>query len=564
MNNKKNIMYLLAGIFALVAAHLYLSFGRGVKLTMRDTPLDRSMLQADAITIEKAGRPPVELRKTDAGWVVSEPFSAGAEEGAVARILDSLALYKIRETFTEKELSKFGKRRADFALANPRIKVGVSRGEVRRRVSLGRKTPAGDGVFAAIEGDDMTYVLDPRVLEYVDIPSDSLRLKSLAVREPMPVTMFDVKRPHGVFMRLQKRDRGWVHCADTDSGRDLPASSARIEEFLSLLEKSSAKTFVWPVGASNEPSVATAPLLAGYGLDSESGTAITIRDKGRPPCQIVFGKEAENGLVYALVQNAGAVVTVDGALKDLALGSDFSDTRLFPYEPARVSRIALKEDGVDYLLARDSDGRWVMDSPVAAPADAGEVGRLLNGILSATAAERDPGGFTVSLSTNMPSESISRSVLAPGFSFSSLRSREIAKFNPSEIRRIVSSVDGGEAVASVVFDRDMRGWIAENSKTGSIVRQDAVGAVLDELKSLDAVAIVTLKATEAELAKFGLSKPAYTVSVDFFNEGSFRRNLFIGGRTSTGYYATMGAAFDAVFILSDEAVSRLTSPLLGQ
>lgn len=563
MNNRKTIIYLLVGILALVAAHLYLSFGGGVKLRVRDTVLDRSMLGADKIVIERRGEAGVVLSGKDGAWRVLEPYMADASLSGVARILDALVLYKIEETFTDGELARFGKRRSDFGLADPAVKVSVSKGAETVHVSLGRKTPAGDGVFASIEGDAMTYVLDPRVRGYVDIPSDALRSRALTRREPGPVNMFDVKRGHGVLMRFSKVDGGWKRCADREGAVDSPASSAKIDEFLGALAKAAASAFVWPVGATNEPPVATAPLLAGYGLDPESGITITIRDRGLPPSQIVLGKEAGGGLVYALVQNSTAIVTVDGKLKDMALESDFTDSRIFPYEPSFVTRIALTDGGVDYLLAKKRDGAWVMDAPVSAPADPAEVELLIGRILSATAKDRAADGVGIALATNAPAEKISRSAVLDGFDMARLRSREMARFDYTDIRRIVSSTADGP-VASVVYDRDRRAWAVESSKSGSAVRLDAIETVLKELNPLNADSIVTLKATDADLAKFGLEKPAYTISVDFFKDNSLRRNVFIGERTATGYYATMGAAFDAVFLLSDEAVSHLTAPLTGE
>lgn len=564
MNNRKCIFYLFAGILAVIAVHLYLSFGGGEKLRVRTTALDRSMLQADGIVIERTGAPVVRLGNIDGEWRIFEPYVSKAASGAVARILDSLVLYKIVESYSDNYLAKAAKRRSDFGLADPVVKIRVTKGRDRACVHLGDRTPDGGGVFAVIEGDAMTYVLDRRVLEFSDIPSDELRSRELSERESSPVHMFDVKRAQGSLMRFSRKNGQWMLRADREGFADSPASNARIDEFLNALSKAEARSFIWPVGASNEPSVVTAPLLAGYGLDSESGITITIRDKGLPPSQIVFGNEAGAGLVYALVRNSAAVVTVDGRLKDMALESDFSDSRLFPGEPSRVSRIAITDNGVDYLLAKNADGDWVMDSPVVAPADEKGVSLLLDRILAATVAERDMDGLAVSLATNAPVERISRGVLPAGFSFAALRSRKIATFEPSDIRRIVSEPGAGLPGSSVLFDKDRRTWIVENSESGSSVRQDAVATILDELRSLDAVSVVTLKATDAELARFGLDDPAYTVSVDFFKENSIRRNVFIGERTSTGYYATMGAAFDAVFILSDESVARLTTPLLGR
>lgn len=564
MNNKNTIIYLLFGIALAVTAHLYISYGGGGNLSARGTALDRPMLRADRIVVERLAAPPVELLKTDAGWRMIRPYAAEAAEAAVSRMLDSLVFGKVIETYTGNYLMKVGKRRSDFGLADPAVKITVFRGGERSCVHLGDRIPGDDGVFAAIEGDSTTYVLERGVLEFSDMKPDGFRSREIVKCDADAIGMFDIKRSGGIMMNFVRTDGRWMYRADRNSSRGIPVSGVKIEEFLSALAKAEAKAFVWPVGAVNEPAAVTAPLLASYGLDSENGVALTIYDRGRNPVRMVLGNEAEGGLVYALVQDSSAVVTVDGSLKEMAAKSDFSDLRIFPFDASAITRLSLSDNGVEYLLARNADGGWVIDSPVSAQADAKEVQRLLGRILAATVDDRDVNGIAVSVSTNAPAEKISSSVLPDGFSFAGLRSREITRFDPSAIRRIVSCRGGGTVASSVVFDKDKRSWIVGNSASGTSVREEVVAGILDTLQALDAVSIVTLKATDAELKEFGLEKPAFTVSVDFFTENSLRRNIFIGERTSTGYYATMGAAFDAVFILSDENVSKLTSPFVAK
>lgn len=561
MNNRRNIIYMIVGIVVLVLLHIYLSLGGASNLTKRETVLDKKMLAADAISIERSGGQRVELKKMDDGWSILSPYSADADESAVEKMLDFLVACKIgeRNTYTEKELAKCNLRRSDLGLDNPAVKVRVSKGGASETVLVGNRVSTTNEVYAVIGDDSCVYLLDSRILGLVDVPSETFRSRKLIVRESLPIAMFDIKRPDGRLLRMRKSDGQWMCCGDSVTGRYEPASNLRIDEFLACLDKSGAEDFVWPVGAAGEPSLVTVPMLAGYGLDTEGGVAITVRDKGLPPNQVVLGNDAGDGLVYALVQNAKAIVRVDRRLKDLAISKDFSDSRIFPYEASRVSRISFFDGGVDYRLAKTGEGKWIMDSPVSANADEEGVKKLLERILAATTNDRDSDGITVSLSTNSPAEKISRSVLLSDFSPAMLRSREIARFDTSDIRRIVSGSEG--AVSSVICDRDKQVWVSDSSSAGSVVRQEAVDGILSKLKSLNAQSIVTLKATEGELKLFGLDKPFCTISIDFFKENSLRRNIFIGERTEQGYYATMGASFDAVFILSFADVTLLTSPL---
>lgn len=562
MNNSRSIIYLLTGILILIMAHVYLSFTGEAKLTNRETILDKSMIDADLITIEHQDGSSMEIKKTGSVWNIEKPFWAVAEEGAVARVLDFLVVNKIQEKniYTKKELEKSRARRIDLGLDKPKIKVCITKGDISRTVFIGNKAPSQKEVFAAVEGDDCVYVLDVGVLEVMGTTSEKLRSKNLVIRGSAPVTMFDLKRPDGALMRFCRKEGQWMSCVEEETGRYTPASNIKIEEFLNSLAKAKAEDFIWPIGVTNEKSSVTAPMLAGYGLDVDRGVVITIRDKTLSSSRIVIGNDAGDGFDYALVQNEKALVKIDGSLRDLVMASDFSDTRLFPSELSRIDRVALIDAGVDYRLAKNSNGKWVIDSPIAAVADEQSVKNLIERILKMTVNEREKNGVSVSIATNIPAEKISRTALLEGFSLAGLRTREIAAFEPSDVRRIVATA--GDSVSSVAYDTDKRIWVADSLSAGAQVRQDAVKEVVEKLKSLNAVEIVTLKATESELKMFGLDKPACTIAVDFFKENSLRRNIFIGERTSTGYYATMGAAFDAVVILSDEDVVRLTSELV--
>ena len=562
MSNRNVIFYLLLGIVLAVVAHLYVSYGGGEKLTPRDTILDQSMLEADRIHIEKFGKASVELCKTDLAWRITKPYTAEASQEAVLKILDSLVLQKIEETYTDNFLSKLGKRRADFGLLNPRVKIHIFKGLKKVSVFIGDKTPNSDGVFAFIEGESMTYVLGRGILDLIDVDLDRFRMRKIIKCRADLVDIIDIKRANNPVLNFSKSNGRWCYRVDSNGSIETPASSVMIDEFLLSFAKAEVKSFVWPIGATNESQVVTAPLLAGYGLDSESGTTVTIYNKGLAASRIVLGKEAENGLVYALVQDSSAIVMVDGYLKDLVTKKDFYDSRIFPYDINTVSRLAVTGGNVDYILAKNSKGEWVLDSPIVARADSKEVELFLDKILAATNADRDTNGISVSLSTNMPAERISANILPSGFSFANFRSREILRLDPGDVRRIVAKGDGSESESSIVYDKDKRAWIVESSSIGTNARQDAIFDILSVLQSLNATSIVTLKANEGELKAFGLEKPNYTISLDFFKEDALRRNIFIGERMSTGYYATMGAAFDAVFILSDEDVARITSVLV--
>lgn len=562
MKMRKTNILLLLGIAALVGVHAYMYLSGGSKFIRRVTLLDRSVFSADSIAIDRHGDTDVVLARTEDEWRLQKPYPAGANMENISRLLDSLAFGKIHSSYSDGDLAKFGKTRSDYGLGNSRLKVSVNTGRDVKVVSFGKKTPSGDGVFVAVAGDPMIYVADVRMLDAADIPAESFRMQSVFVRDVANVKTFDIKMGQSAATRFIRESDRWKALSLSESGAGKTASSVKVAEFISLLSKSVAKSFVWPVGASNETAVASSSLLAGYGLDAESAVTVTLRDKVFPDEQIVLGRAASDGLVYALVQNGSAIVTVDGALKDMADSRDFIDSRLYPYEAGKVSRIAISDGTAECMLARSEEGAWRLDTPISAVADNAAAEKLLHRILSLTADDRDEGGVAVSLSTNAPVEKVSHNALFEGVTLAELRSREIVKIDPSDVKRIVAMPKGLESSA-VVFDRDLRTWKTDASSRNSFAAKESIEGVLAALNPLKALRVVSLSASESDLHRYGLDNPWFQVAIDFFSTGSIRRNILIGEKTQDGYYAMMGA-FDAVFVISEESLMRLTAPILTE
>jgi hypothetical protein len=84
---------------------------------------------------------------------------------------------------------------------------------------------------------------------------------------------------------------------------------------------------------------------------------------------------------------------------------------------------------------------------------------------------------------------------------------------------------------------------------------------LSAISPLKAVEVVTLRATQPELAKYGLENPAYTIAIDRVQADAIRRNIRIGEVSGSGRYATVGS-LDAVFLIPEETVKKFIAPIV--
>lgn len=561
MKNLRFIVWLAVGIVALAAVNAWLSLdgSQNAALVPRASLLTVPDDTVSLLEISRNGAVESVLARTGS-WRLVEPFAASVDEAVVKKLVDALAYAPIGESLGDQELLKLNRTRADFGLESPRVRVRVRAGSGETVVSFGSSTPSGAEVYAAVEGVAAVYAVPSNTFAAVDVPPSGFRRRTLFTSGEESVVSFDVKRG-GEFLSFRREGEGWKMLQPTEG----PASATNVKKLLLDVVSASAVGFVWPVGASNEVNEASAALLASYGLDPESAVTVTLKGADGADRRISFGSEASEGLVYALVHNGSAIVTVDRALKDLAsLGnSAFSDTRLFPYEPSQVTGLSLVDGGVSCLLAKGEDGFWRMDAPVSAPAETASVETLLSSVLALRGADADEDGVEVSVSPGDRKVRVARDALGVGFRLEDLRSLEILRIDPSSVRRLAVTGADVNKSSAIVYDRDRRAWNVESSTVSGTVSEPAVARVLAAVAPLRAARVVKLKVSANDLSGYGLDTPLFTVAIDLEREDAIRRNILVGDRTDDGRFATVGAS-DAVFVLPETVVDDLSAGLVGE
>ena len=561
MRNAKSIIILLTIIAVAAALDYFVYFGKGPSSTSKRTTLVDFQSEAVSVRIERVGSPAVVLDRGLGGWRLTDPFASGADEQAVMKIVDVLTQTPVVEVISDSELLKLGRTRADFSLEEPVLTVtltGMDKSVCR--FMFGSATPTQDGVYASVEGVDAVFILGKPAFSFVDVRPDDLRQRSLLPLGGAWVTSFEIKREGIPLLEFLRTGAGWNVGSEK-------ASSQKITEFIDDLTTASAVSFIWPVGSSNETDHVTSSLLAGYGLDPDSAVTVTLNDINGKSRRLSFGKEADDGNVYALVQNGNAIVTVPSKLRDFARQDPvmFTDSRLFPVEARSVNGFSVSSDGSLYSLVRDKDGKWGLESPVVAPADQEASDALLSLILSLSPADVvKENGVAVSVLTNMSKVLIPRERILGKRTFEDLRSREMLKIDAPLVKRIVSTVGGKTPkTASVVYDRERRQWNLDTEADGVAVNVKGVESVLSVINPLAAVRIEKLAVVAADLDDYGLDTPFLTVAIDQDSDETIRRNILIGKKTRGGRFATIGSS-DAIFVISDATVSRLSASIVGK
>lgn len=559
MSNTRTMSWLASLIVLLILAHLFLDMrGSGISRIARRGTIAPGADVASAISVKYEGKPSLVLSKASGEWRLVSPFRARADRQAVLALLDGLAFTPILDSMDDSELRKLDRRRQDFGLQPPVLEVETLGANGVEKVAFGGSTPMGDGVYAVVEGENVVFVVPTNVFAAADKSFDGFRSHALCDIAADEVGAFDIRLAAGTFFRFIRSGDKWRMTEPSVAA----ASAQKVNKFITAILDARAEGFAWPVGATNEMETASASLLAGYGLDPDSAVTLTFKGVDGIDHQVSFGRDAEKGFVYALALNGSAIVTIDSSLKDMLVSdvSNMMDKRLFPVEASAVSSISIQSGDAQCILAKGPDGEWRIDAPVSAPADKVAVDGLIGRLLSLNTQDQDMSGVKVSLGPDVEPAYVPSTAILDGFGFERFRSCEMLDIAPSQVRRLVVTKDGAKPTA-VIYDANRRVWDVEASEVGGVADTEAIEAILSAITPLKAVEVVTLRATQPELAKYGLENPAYTIAIDRVQADAIRRNIRIGEVSGSGRYATVGS-LDAVFLIPEETVKKFIAPIV--
>jgi hypothetical protein len=579
MSNRRAILFFLFGSLALAVVLWMFSYRAAAVATVRTRSTLSGFDPAHVTRLEvkpvgSSSGPEVAIERSGDAWRIVSPFSAETDPAAVSRLLDAVTLSPVADMLSLDDLRSLGHSLADFGLAPARMSVEITAGTKRERLLLGGDTPSGSEIYARSEELRNVFTVSADVFRLVSAGPDSLRRLSLVAGAAADVVGLEFRIPDKPFVKLARENNVWRLLLPAPAPADAKTADALVERLVS----SRVSHFVWPSAASGAVAADSKPradLLASYGLDPASPTAFTATVRRAPDAadQIVFGKPAGTNLVYALVQNGGAVVAVDSSLADFCRVGEagLRDTRLFPCAAADVSSVTITApDAVIYRLVQDKDRVWRLDTPVNAPADPSAASWLVECVLrlrQADLAEKGVGVAVSTASTNMPAFSVATPELTKPGTFANLRAKTLLEIDPAAVRKI--SLRTASGVTAVEWDAERGAWNLMPSTDGDAppkppagaVNEAAVKRLLTALARVDAGSVETLSATAGDFTRCGLDKPAFVVAVDLAGEKTVHREIVIGGAASGGgRFATVGGA-DAVFVVPRTTVSALTASL---
>src|SRR5712664_2407830 len=148
------------------------------KASIDTPPKILSLKQEDIskIQIKKKGGEELDLAKGDGGkWQITAPKPLGADQEAVGSLLSTVSSLNSDRLVDDKagDLSQYG-------LAQPSLELDVTAKDVKpQKLYLGDTTPAGNAVFAKLDGDPRVFTIATYNKSSIDKTANDLRDKRL-------------------------------------------------------------------------------------------------------------------------------------------------------------------------------------------------------------------------------------------------------------------------------------------------------------------------------------------------------------------------------------------------
>ncbi len=610
MGNRRVILFLLAGI-CVCALLLWAAQRRArffpseskVRATLLTHPLD----SLESVVVER-GDVRVELRRRAGRWDMHAPFPSRADQGAVARLIDTFENARVSDAISSQELRRRELSLKELGLSSALASVVFCGPQWQTVVRVGSPTPLGQEVYVRVDDLDQVLVASADLGAVLPRSADDLRSRKLVHGDRASVRTLELRSPGRPFIKLSKETGTWRLVQPAAA----PASDARVEAVLDALLGARVARFVWPTAATamsvSDADSALKSRMELYGLGSDAALQVSLQEGGSSvSARLLFGRPLDDSdaLRYALLQGGDTVVAVSNdVVNALSLKpSDLRDTRLFFDRPDSVRRLEVRFGDVLFALAQTNDV-WRLQAPVEDRADQRAVRETVERLLRVNAdsvtedaqetqrlsaetappisyvelvAEQSAYRFTIAPDdvegtsyrvtfTNTPAVfHVASSNVPPALvsliGLLGLHDKAVLELSADSVRRITVKRQGGGAGETVRRDAGSLVWRLGEGMTGHVA-SERLGAWLACATALKADRIEKLGVALDDLDAYGLRSAWLEVSLDVDATDALRKTLLVGKEAGFGKRYAMLRGLDVVFVLDAESLRVLSSRLV--
>jgi Domain of unknown function (DUF4340) len=327
---------------------------------------DLQLDKIDKVTVKSDKGETTTVQKQGAGWQVTQPVAAAADDSELSGITSNLTSMEVQRVVDDQpgDLKQYG-------LDPARIEVTFASGGTDRKILLGQKTPAGSDMYAKLPDKPRVFLVPSFVDSTFNKSTFDLRDKTILKVDREKTDRLDIQTADHT-VKLAKQGSEWKITGPVEARADFSV----VEGILGRLNGTPMKSIAAPE--------ADAAALKEYGLDKPD---ITVHvGAGSAEAGLAIGKPAAEGTVYAKDLSRPMVFTVEKALVDdlKKPPDDFRIKDLFDARSFNTTRLDIAYKGQTLAFEKDKDS-WKQVAPAAKAANAAKVEALLTALTNARA-----------------------------------------------------------------------------------------------------------------------------------------------------------------------------------
>jgi hypothetical protein len=344
------------------------------KASIDAPPKILSLKQDDisSLQIKKKGGEELDLAKGDAGkWQITAPKPLGADQEAVSSLLSTVSSLNSERLVDDKTANL-----AQFGLAQPALELDItSKDSKPQRLLLGDDTPAGNAVFAKLDGDPRVFTIASYNKTSLDKTSNDLRDKRLLTLDFDKLSQIELLASKQT-IQFDRNKQEW----QIVKPRPLRADNFQVEEIMRKLREVKMDATSTDADAKKAAAAFASGTLSATAklTDAASTQELQVR-KNKDD---YYAKSSAVAGIYKVSTDVG---------KDLSKSLDeFRNKKLFDFGFDEPSKVELHDGAKAYFLTKGGQDWWSDGKKM----DAASVQSLIDNLRELSASKFPDSGFT--------------------------------------------------------------------------------------------------------------------------------------------------------------------------
>jgi hypothetical protein len=532
----------------------------------------------------------IELRRRDNRWRLETPIKDQADNSLIDNLLSDLGNWQKEGTISAKEIDADKSKLAEYGLNRPKLRLKLLGQDKPPAILFGKDAALEGKMYVRFENSKETYLAGQSIKKDIDKKPEEFRDRKLTDLTTAQVSRVILKTPTGE-MELQKKDDRWEILKPLRAAGD----DQKIGDLIAQVTASRIQQFVADDHGDLRP----------YGLAEPRGaiTLFTQDDQQGQLLQIGGVPEKQNDQIYVRFASRGFVYTLPKKIEEVlnTKPDDLRGRHLVRVDTNILDRITIDAPGEGKTVLARKDNNWTIASRDNAPANSGEVRRLIDTLQNERVIK-----FVEDVASDLPKYGLDKPQLQ--LTLSSFASENTAESKAGEqpfATVMFGKVDGDNVYArladepfvvavrrglldqipidplqwqelsifkfkleqihrlNVSTDKELALERGENNqwrwlKGSGEINQANVQSLLNTLSSLRAV-----RWAGPTVAQQGFDKPQLVITFTTSPDDKVSHKLLVGSAAGNGTWFARTEEREGTFIIRDSDLNALKLPLMA-